>query len=300
MNRLSASEAGLEGFRVTRENPRAFARWAFFSFVVSVVGAFVTVNMPPEVRSALQTLNADETPDGVTLMRALIAVGPLLVFGLLIQCMMAAAVYRIILRHGDGRFGYLRLGGDELRLMALTLIYFVLAVVGLAAALLAAALLGLTAGAAGQGVGMFVTAAAELFVMGLAVFVAVRLSLAPVITFARRRLILFESWKLTRGYFWPLLGAYVLAIACMVVIALLAVVVFTFLAGALTIATGGEMADVGAIFNPDETSLVSYLNPLMIAYMVMGSIVTALYYAVIAAPGAVAFQFLTGDGQAQP
>lgn len=296
MSSFSPSEAGLEGFRVTRENPRAFARWAFFSFAVSVLGAVVTVNMPAEVRDALQTLNAKETPDAGVLLRALVSVAPLMGLGLLIQCMMGAAVYRIILRHDDARFGYLRLGADELRLVALTLIYFVLAVICFAAGLLAAALLAAAASFAGTGAAMVVGGVAELLVMGLAVYVAVRLSLAPVITFDRRRLAVFQSWALTRGRFWPLLGAYVLALACMVVVALLAVVVFTFLAGAVMLALGGEM-DMSAIFNPDDTSLATYFNPLMVAYMVMGSVITALYYAVIAAPGAVVYQHLIdGNG----
>jgi hypothetical protein len=291
---FSATEAGLEGFRITRENPRAFARWVFFSFAVSVLGAVVTVAMPAEVRSALDTLRADETPDFAKLSQALIAVVPLLVMGLAIQCMMAAAVYRIILRHDDARFGYLRLGIDELRLMALTLIYVLLVMGALVGLTIAVALVVALASVGGQTLEVFVAAAAELFVLGLLVFCAVRLSLAPVATFAERRLVIFESWQLTRGYFWRLLGAYVLALACMVVVALLTLVIFTAIAGVVVLASGGQLADLQVIFAPDETSLMAYLNPGMIAYTVVGSVITALYYAVIAAPGAVAYQELHG------
>lgn len=296
---FSSTDAGLEGFRLTRENPRAFFRWAFFSFCVSVLGALVTVNMPPEVRNALQVIGADETPDAATLGRAILAASPLLVIGLFIQCMMTAAVYRIIFRHDDTRFGYLRLGADELRLVALTVIYFVMAVVFMAAIILVAGLIAAAAAAAGSPLGMSVGALVELAILGLAVFLAVRLSLAPVVTFAERRIALFDSWKLTRGHFWRLLAAYVLAAASIVAIALLALVVFITLAGVAILATGGQLADVGAVFNPDETALASYLNPYMIAYMVVGSILTALYYAVVAAPGAVAYRALH-DEPAEP
>ncbi|HEY8574584.1 hypothetical protein [Phenylobacterium sp.] len=291
---FSSTDAGLEGFRLTRENPRAYLRWAFFSFVVSVLGAFVTVNMPPEIRNALQVLGAEETPDATTLGRALLAASPLLVIGLLIQCMMTAAVYRIIFRHDDTRFGYLRMGADELRLVALTLIYFVMAVVFLALVILVAGLIAAAASVAGGGVAVFVAAAAELAVFALAIYVAVRLSLAPVITFAERRLAVFDSWAVTRGHFWRLFGAYVLALACIVAVALLALVIFSMLAGVAILLTGGELADLGAVFSPDETTLTSYLNPFMIAYMVVGSFLTALYYAVVAAPGAVAYRELHG------
>lgn len=297
---FSSTEAGLEGFRITRENPRAFARWAFFSFAVSVLGAVITVAMPPEMRTALQTLAADETPDATKLLEAVVAVIPLLILGLAIQCMMAAAIYRIILRHDDARFGYLRLGWDELRLMGLTLAFVFLGIVGLVALSLAAGLVVAIASFAGRGAMIFMGAVAEVFVLGVIVYVLVRLSLAPVATFAERRITIFESWQLTRGYFWRLFGAYALALACMIVIGLLALVVFLAIAGVIMIAAGGQLSDLRVILQPDETSLLAYAHPAMIAYTVLGAIITALYYAVIAAPAAVAYQHLHGPVAPNP
>lgn len=300
MNQFSPSEAGLEGFRVARENRRAFGLWVLFSFAVSLLGALVTVSMPAEVRTAMETLQSDTTPDARTFLHAMIAMAPLLVFGLAIQCVMAAAVYRIILRHDDTRWGYLRLGRDELRLMALTLIYLGLAIAGLVGVTIAAALLAAIAGMGGQAVGAFVGVAAELFAIGLVIYVAVRLSLAPVITFAERRFAIFDSWPLTRGAFWRLLGAYVLALFCMIVVTIVTLVLFTALAGILVLVTGGQMEDVSRMFDPDQTSLAAYFNPLMLAYMLVGSLITALYYAVIAAPGAWVYQRLHGDVPVAP
>jgi hypothetical protein len=65
-------------------------------------------------------------------------------------------------------------------------------------------------------------------------------------------------------------------------------------------ATGGQLSDLSGIFKPDETSIRTYLNPGLIAYMVVGSVFSALYYAVIAAPGAVAYQQLHGDPPVRP
>jgi hypothetical protein len=292
MSGFSASEAALEGFRITRENPRAFGAWVGVSFAISVLGAVVTVMMPPEVRHGLETLRADATPTIAQLMDALIAVAPILILGLAIQCIMAAAVYRLIFRHEDTRFGYLRLGADELRLMGLTLIYIALFMLLLVSVTLGAAVIAALAAFAGQNAAMFMGGVAELFSLGLVVFVLVRLSLAPVATFAERRLALFESWRLTRGQFWRLFGAYVLAMACIVVVGFLALVVFTGVAGVVVLMTGGQLADLSGIFKPDETSIRTYFNPGLIAYMLIGSVFSALYYAVIAAPGAVAYRHL--------
>jgi len=300
MSGFSASEAALEGFRITRENPRAFGAWVAVSFAISVLGAIVTVLMPPEVRHALETLRADETPDMARLLDALIAVAPILVLGLAIQCVMAAAVYRLIFRHDDTRFGYLRLGMDELRLMGLTLIYIALFMLLLVGVTMGAAIIAALAAFAGQTAAIFMGGVAELFSLGLVVFVLVRLSLAPVATFAERRLAVFESWSLTRGHFWRLFGAYVLALACVVVVGILAMVVFTGVAGVVVLLTGGQLADLSGIFKPDETSIRTYFNPGLIAYMIVGSVFSALYYAVIAAPGAVAYQHLYGQPPGRP
>lgn len=288
------TEAGLEGFRITRENRGAFARWVFFSFLISILGALVNVSMPPEVRSALDTLASDTTPDASTLVDALIQVAPLMIFGLMIQCMMAAAVYRIILRHDDARYGYLRLGIDEVRLMALTIVYLAIAIGLLVLVSMAAALVMAVSSVAGESAAVFMGAVAELFALGIVVYVGVRLSLAPVITFAERRLTIFESWRLTRGAFWPLFLAYALAFVCFAAIALLTLVLFAAVAGVILLVSGGQLSDLQAFFQPDETSFSAYFNPGMVAYMFVGSVVTSLYYAVIAAPGAWAYLRLHG------
>ncbi|MEO8114224.1 MAG: hypothetical protein ABI655_07590, partial [Phenylobacterium sp.] len=245
-------------------------------------------------------INADETPNPTKLLDALLALAPLLVFGLAVQCMMAAAVYRLILRHDDTRFGYLRLGADEVRLMALSVIYVALFIVFLVLITLAAALLMALAAFAGRNVAVFVGGISELFLIGLLVFVAVRLSLAPVATFAERRLAIFESWRLTRGQFWRLLGAYGLALACIVVLGFLTLFLFTAIAGLVLIVSGGQLADLKTIFKPDESSLRAYFTPGLVAYMAVGSVFSALYYAVIAAPGAVAYLALHGEPPAEP
>src|SRR5690606_10927907 len=84
---------------------------------------------------------------------------------LITQSMLGAAVYRAILRPADGGVGYLRLGGDELRLIGLSIIYFLLTVVGMVVitfvAGLVVGLLGAAIGAGGAallgvGVGLFI------------------------------------------------------------------------------------------------------------------------------------------------
>jgi len=293
MTGFSATDAALEGFRITRERPKALLAWTVFCFAVSIAGVLITVNMPKEARAALEALQSNQTPDLTALMEALAILSPMLLFGLAVQCIMAAAVYRIILRPGDEKFSYLRLGKDELRLMALTVIYLVLGVMMLAAVQIAVGIIAFAASVAGQGAMMFVGSVAELFTLGVFFYVGVRMSLAPVITFDKGRLAILDSWAVTHGQFWRLFGAYALAICCVFVVAILVMMLFLLVSMIIMVSMGGTIADLTQVIQPDEATLKSYLNPFMIAYMAVGSVFTAVYYAVIAAPGAMAYKELT-------
>jgi hypothetical protein len=294
MTGFSATDAALEGFRITRERPKALLAWTAFSFLVSVASVLISVSMPAETRSALQNLQGADDLDATTLLEMLAVASPILIFGLIVQCVMAAGVYRIILRPTDeGILHYLRLGKDELRLAALTLIYIVLGMMMLAAVQIAILIVAVLASALGSGAMNFVGTVAEIFTLGVFAYVAVRMSLAPVITFDRQRLAILDSWAVTHGQFWRLLGTYLLAICCLIVVAMLMLVLFVAVSMIVMLAMGGSVSDLTKIFQPDETTLRSYLNPFMIAYMLVGSLFTAIYYAVIAAPGAVAYRELT-------
>jgi hypothetical protein len=297
---FSPSDAALEGFRLTRENPKAFGIWAGASLLVNVLSGVIDAFMPASVKHGLETISASDVMTGPQLLDALILTAPVILLGLAVLNIMAAAVYRLIFRHDDTRFGYLRLGADELRLMGLTLIYIVLFIalvvgVGMVSGIVVA-LAGLVSPAAQSFLGWLSIPVS----FGVIVYVLVRLSLAPVATFAERRLAVFESWGLTRGQFWRLFGAYILALACVVVVGFLALVVFTGAAGVVVLLTGGKLADLGSILNPKDVTLSSYLSIGLIASMIVSSVFSALWNAVMAAPGAVAYQQLHGDPPARP
>jgi len=252
---FSATDAALEGFRITKERPRKLLAASIFVFLVSVLGVFIEVNMPPEAHAALAALQSQDTLETGPLLEALTILSPLLLFGLLVQCVMAAAIYRILLRGETGSIRLFRLGGAELRLMALALIYLVLLVFLVAAAVLFAVLAATLASFGGQGAMVFIGTVAWVFALGVIVWIAVRMSLAPVITFDRGKLAILDSWSITRGQFWRLTGAYVLAVSCIVVVALLALMIFLPVAGIVLIASGGSLSDVGGIIQLAEPTL---------------------------------------------
>ncbi|HEY3950608.1 hypothetical protein [Phenylobacterium sp.] len=294
MSEFKPTEAALEGFRLARKNPKAFRTWIVLNLAVSVLAVMIDVFMPAEIRHGLDTLNG---PDTLTLRQfadAMILAAPVLVLALAVIAMMAAAVYRLIFRHADDRFGYVRLGPDEFRLMGTTVIcslILILAVVG------ATVGMGIVFGL----IGLFVpqlsailTVLGPLVIVGVAAFTFVRLSLAPAATFAEQKVVVFESWTLTKGHFWGLLGAYALAIACIATIWILVIFICFGVTGSIVLIEGGQLSEVKSLLTATGGSLTSYLSVGVIAYGVVNSVLSALYYSVMAAPGAVAYQQLHG------
>jgi hypothetical protein len=295
MSSFSATDAAFEGFRITREKPRVLLIWAGFYLIVSFLMPILMVTLGGQDLSALESAANDPNVDATAALKNLAALGPLYSFliplGLAVQAMMAAAVYRVVLRPSDAGFGYLRLGADEWRLVCLTFIYVVMTMLLVFAVALVAGVAAAMTAAVSPAAGAFAGVALGLFALGLLVFIGVRLSLAPAITFAERRLAIFDSWALTHGKFWPLLGVYILALASVVVVLLLAMIIFTAVAA---IVLGGDIAAVGALFKPDLSSIKAYFTPPMIAYTVFGALMNSIYYAVLIAPAAVVYKALSG------
>ena len=302
MASFSATDAAFEGFRLTKEQPKTLLIWAAFNLVISVISLVLLIGVGGSSLQAMMEMEqagAEADPaQAMEMLRSLgVVYAMILPVALITQSMLGAAVYRAILRPSDGGVGYLKLGGDELRLVALSLVYFLLMVVGMVAiTVLASIVVGLAGAVVGAGGAALLGVAVFLFVSGLMIFAVVRLSLAGVITFAQRRIAVFDSWSLTRGQFWNMTGAYVLTLAAVVVVMLLSVIIFAAVAAILS---GGDLAAVGAMFSPDMSSLAAYMTPMMIAYTVFGALLNAVYYAAIFSPHAVIYRALAGDERAE-
>lgn len=296
---FKVTEAAFEGFRLVRREPRTIAIWAVFSLVASValVAAMIASGFGRFMGGAAK--GATMTPEALTgfLVGELIAIGG----AILIASIMGAAVYRAILRPAEAPLTRLRLGGDELRLVLLSVIMGVV-FTGLTVALvIPVGLLGVAIGAGanlGQagaepnagamaGIVLVVLLGYLLVIAGL-VFFAVRLSLAGVMTFAERRLRVFESWRLTKGRFWRLLGCYGLTVVLMLPIYMVMMTLYF----AITFAFSG--GDVGRamseIAQPEMTSLAAYLSPARIVYLVLAGAMGGVLNAVMYAPAAAVYR----------
>ncbi len=299
---FSPTDAALEGFRITRERPRALLAWVALYLLTTLISTIVLVTYAGETLMAISAMENSAEVDPAMTLALLGKLAPISFLGLVVATVFGAGVCRIILRPGDGSFAYLRLGADEVRLVALTLIYCVLSVIGVFIVALvlgvligiALMVLGVMSGQAGAPPPQLVSEVLGAAVVIVSIAVWVRFSMAWPMTFAEKRMRLFASWRLTRGSFWRLTGAYMLAAALAALVLALGLVVY---AGVGTVITGGDLAAVGAVFHPDMSSLANYYTLPMIIYWVFVGVLMPLFYLIVFAPAAIAYRDLKGAGE---
>jgi hypothetical protein len=213
----SPLEAATEGFRVIRRAPRAVIVWGlmwlvWFSVTAGVVAAGQKVVVSNRiVHWTIWEIFRHYGPFAIVLIALFF-----LVLG-----MTAIASFRAVLNPEQGRFFYLRLGGDELRVAAISVMAFSLVAIfgGVPAAALIALASPLMRAAP--------TLARQIGVFGagvtvcLEIWLCVRLSLIAVETFAEHRFHLSAYWPLARGRFWYLMFCYFIISVILFVIMIL-------------------------------------------------------------------------------
>ncbi len=285
MNRFSASEAALEGFRLTRERPKAILAWCGVYFLGMAAIAILMIAILGDDFIALAKKGAlASDPDAMAEMLSHSAPAFLLLLAMAVALMsvLTAGIYRIILRPEEKRFAYLRLGGDELRLTAINLLLFGVGMLCL--------VIGFTVIQLSKQGGPLAEAIAVSAVGVITVWIGVRLSLATPMTFALKRISLKPAWMLSRGSFWPLLGMIVLAVIFYVMIWLLITVI-----GFAIVTIGGGQAAVADVTQLSPATVIAG-----IATIVMQLILSVLQVVMIYAPFGVAYEQLHGDVSVDP
>jgi hypothetical protein len=210
MTAFSASDAALEGFFLIHRRWRTVLGWAGFNLLALVMLVVVTV-----VLSLVASAMSGGANEPVAVLAGTIAA----LGGLAIQAIIAGGVFRLELRPEEPAFMHLRLGADELRLLAVWLITLTGAWVAIWAGTAVAGL----AHIPGPWVGVVVAA--------LLIYLAVRFCLAAPIAFAERRIQFPRSWRLTRGRVLALLGMSVMSF-CLIALVMVTVMVVLALVAA--------------------------------------------------------------------
>ncbi len=293
MTALPIVDTALEGFRITRERPLAVLAWGGVILIGQALTTALLVNSGAgEALEAFRaagppTLGAADPERAALLARAAPGVLGASGFGLLANVVVLTALLRAVLQPDRARFGFLRVGLEELRQLGVTLSILLLSMLGFVMVFSAAALLAAPLAAGGNS--QFAAALALTGGVVAGLYPAVRLSLAPALSQAEGKFALVPAWALTRGLFWPLLGAYVIAAALTAVVAVMAGVVLT--AGWALVA-GGGVAGAAAVLQPDLRTVAGALSPPSIAALAFNAVLAAFLLTLVAAPTAAALKVL--------
>jgi MFS family permease len=240
-------------------------------------------------------------------MAPVMQLGPLIwivqIVGLFARGVLVAAVLRAVLEPQNKGFFYLRVGMQELWQALLGLVMALLfGAMMFGAVIVGAILVAILAAVLGK------AAFAGVFLVGLCiaiafVFVALRLSLAPALTFHDRTFRLFESWSLTRGH----TGALFAIVLILIVMIWVIEIIIGGIGMAYFFATGGDMFRSLVNHNSSNDPAVamqfiqdfwSRLTPFMIGAAVIVSLLTGALTAIFLAPFATVYQQLTAGAAA--
>jgi hypothetical protein len=273
---FSIQDAALSGFAAVRAHPRALLVWTPFAFVLSLVAQvmFVQADLQEVDWTVFARDPAQVTALAQKVMPAELAI---MAVALVANAVVQAAMMRLVLVRGDSRFGYFRLGADELRQLGLEALAVVVLIGGYLACALVVSIFISAVGGPGNAAGLTVLVVGLAATLAALAFVVVRLSLSAPLTFDTRRVDLFGSWRLTRGHFWPILGTYVLMIILVVVVWLFANLLFFGLA---SLALGHDMA----VLTGTPRDVAGCFTPVRLIVALFSAFVTALLWPVMLTP----------------
>lgn len=283
-------EFAFEGFRVVRERPVLIAWWGGFYLLSSLLVMVLLQVFFGDLLARMGTI-LQPARDLPSLLRMLSEAGPLIapIEALSFLCYVAiitvltCAIFRAVLDSGQARFGYLRFGRDELLQLGVVMLFIA---VSLAANLLFAGV-GVLVGKAIAATGLH----AAGFVIGLLLYGAamvwfvIRFSVYGVATFARRRIVVLDAFRMTRGVFWPLLAGYLVA----ALMSVLVVVLFSLVNLPIQVVSQAPGVAPAAV-----TGLKALGNPgVLLGYLLSNGILVPLLVTISFAAPAAAYRLLT-------
>ena len=286
---FSATDAAFEGFRVVRRHPIVALVWGLTYLLLYVVmfgfGADKWANLMAAGEALEQSANpsiADFQALVPLYSSAFFLAAPL---GIAIGTVLSAAVARSVLRPQESRWGYLRLGMDEVRVLVVTLATTL--IVGLSSAVamtVVGAAIGVGA-ASGQPLLILPGVLLIFAAFALVVWLAVKFSLAVPMTVDRRKVVILDSFSATKGHFWPLLGMAVIAVIMSLIVSILGMII----GAAADLVTGGvqslsRYADMGL------AQVLANAWPALLLSSIVNAFLSALQLAVLYAPFSAAWQ----------
>lgn len=281
------TDAALEGLRTMRRKPVTVIAWAAFSLVMlPILGLIAKIVLGEEGRTALagRVGSADprELLDLITHLGGAMVL--LIALALVLGSVLQAAIIRSVIEPRNDRFAYLRLGREEVQLLIVSLITWAAAlgvtVIPSGAVVLGAALL------SGPAAGWFATLGA-LAVIGLSMWVAVRLSLLGPHAFSHHHIDIRAAWIQTHGQFFRLLAMFAMTIVLSAIVSIMGATVSSVVGN--LISGGMQPADGGVVASHPRLILT------LLANLLLAPVFLTLQTVILVSAPAKAFAHLNQD-----
>ena len=232
------------GLRLVRDRPISTLIWGIIYMAVMAAGLIAL--LVPLMQVMMASAQHATPPDPEVVIRG-VAMMYLFDFGLFIvlTILMAAGV-RAVLRPDAPGFAYLRLGMDEVRLVALMLMLMIGAFILMFVLIILMSIILAATGALSGGFGQSNAPGTGFVLMmiviyAIPIFLFVRLSPALALTMIRQKIVLGEAWRLTSGNFWKMFAGY-LVLNLILGVAYIAILSAIFAPVASAIGSGGPAA----------------------------------------------------------
>lgn len=302
LSQFSVVEAALSGPRLLLRKPAVILVLIAFNVVALAIYLIVmTALFGDMVRQLLDMIASGATPTPQFFLplipKAALAFLIMLPLTLVYRAVPRAAITRAILFPNDDAFGYVRFGGDELRL---AMVIFVIGVIrflaqlvlGILGGIVVAILIGMSGGfrnpdpTAMQGAQQLI----NIPIWIAMAYLYIKFCLAPALTLDTRAINVFDSWRLTKGHGWNILLSYLIV----AVMWLAGGVVVFILSMIVVFALGGDL--IGIIqqmeSNPAQAAraLVQALIPILIGVGIVSAFIGPFFYATGYAPSAYIYR----------
>ncbi|ULU27744.1 hypothetical protein [Dyella terrae] len=307
MTDFSISRALGSGFSLIARRPGSAIAWSMAYLLVAIAPMALLfgylLSEMPSLFASLQHMDPHKGPsaDMFRLQSRMMMANPLMfVTGLAGRALLVGAIYRSVLEPDNRRFFSLRFGAQELWLGLVLFVYSVIVAFTMLGAMIGGGILGGLAWLIG-GLIPDPTAATltrvvliggvVIAAIGAWAWVAIRLSLAPVMTFAEKEFRLHESWALTKGHAWKLTGmSAVLAVIAITIALIMECIIIAIVYARLG---GFDQAHLHAFFPQGQIPNVVPLLVALAPALAVGFALVGPLFAILVAPLASVYRDLS-------
>jgi len=296
MVELPIGECAFSGPRFILRKPGVVAVWMAIQILINLIGSAAMIAVMGGPLQAMMRASQNKADPQATL-AAFAALAPAYLVSLLLSLTIYAVIYgamnRAVLRPDEGRFAYLRFGGDEFRqgvlMVAFAFLGLLVYIVAVLVGGVTVAIIGVIAGALNAPyVSVIMMVLLFVGIFALYAYLGVRVSLASAITFDTGRIDLFGGWAMSRGRFWPMFAIYLLA-ALMTAALVLA---GGLLVWAVVAASAPGQNFIQWMARPDMASVGGYFTPARVVYVLVFGALSTLILPILLMPGAAIYRRL--------